>query len=587
MQSGVEAWVDSQFNAPSAYDSDADAHLTHLQRTQAIAAAMDNTITWVQTHEGAQVFNVEASGNVQHYQMSSWWENALAGQPDNPAHGADQLRQRVAYALSQIVVTSSSEKPLNARGESLAHYYDILARNAFGNYRDLLREVTLSPAMGTFLSHRGNSKATADNGPDENFARELMQLFTIGLYQLNIDGSPDRDGNPQSYPDAGDNLLPAYTQQDVEELAKVMTGWSLDNLATFQRIAAKHGNYTVPMKFYPEHHEDEILEGGDGQVTVLGQTINLAAIDHDGNPSGLDAALDVIFNHPNVGPFIATNLIHRLVTSNPSSAYVARVAQAFNDNGAGERGDLKAVVRAILLDPEARGDYSTDPGYGKVREPLLALTQLLRNFSTEPVNGWRGYDNRTVNSVYWFSEVDKVLDQGPLRSNSVFNFYSEDYVPSDTYFASERLIAPEMQIQADQQLLGYNNLVADLLAGPDISVTSGLNHRMFLQLNLERELKLFEQAMDGDQNGDFSNFDTNLEPAVDALLDHLDTVMLANRMTAEFRAALKHYLLNGFGVSDAYKDTVNSADPDVARAEQIIKDAIHMIATSSSYMILK
>jgi hypothetical protein len=421
----------------------------------------------------------------------------------------------------------------------------------------------------------------------------------LNLSELNLDGSPNRDGNSNSYPDPGTNLVPTYTQNDIEELAKVMTGWDLANNSWFGRQNSKDGDYTRPMVFHPEHHEDESAAGGDGSVTVLGQTF---ALNSGSDQSGLDSALDILFNHPNVAPYVSKHLIQRLVTSNPSSAYLARVARIFNNNGNGVKGDLKAVVRAILLDPEARDErYLIDPSYGKVKEPILAVTQLLRAVHVSPLNGWNSEGGVAMNGVYWYRAPQTRLRQGPLRSQSVFNFYSPDYIPRDELFFNNNLVAPELQIQTDQMLIEYNNLVFSLLNTleknriihladktlEEFGSSFNANTEKILLTNFDTELALFELALENDSNKDFSSIndtsvdsegDTPKANAIDALLNHLDLLLLGEQMSSEYRSALKHYLMTSAGT--------NPSSP-FAEAQALIRDAITMIVTSSSYMIQK
>lgn len=598
VQKGLDAWLEAQLNAASAYDSVSDGHQTHLERTIAIARAAEPSTNW----DGVSgVFNKEvADFQADDYQMAAWWENAIGLHPTNTFHGKDQLRQRVAYALSQLLVTSNSEPPLNRRGEGLAFYYDILARNALGNYRELLDEVARSPAMGIYLSHQGNRKADPVKGtrPDENFAREILQLFSVGLYRLNVDGSPDRDNNPATYPDAGTNLVETYTQQDIEELAKVMTGWDLVDNSKYGKNGNTQGDYTQFMEFTAIEHEDEAAAGGDGRVTVLGTEFALNA---GADGSGLDAALDVLFAHPNVGPYVSRHLIMRLVTSNPSSAYIARVASVFNDNGSGVRGDLKAVVKTILTDEEARGDaYKNTPSFGKAKEPLLAWAQLLRAFEALPLDGWIAQDNTTtVNGVYWFKSPQSYFQQAAMRSPSVFNFYNPDFIPSDDYFASNKLVSPELQIQTDQRLVDFSNRVYSqvhtyekqkilLQNGEDLATFGGkakFGNVMNIIIDFDAQMKVFEQALDGDTNGDFANMEATdtdgvrfKDKAVDALLIHLDELLLGKTMTTEYRAALKHYAMNASGARNSN---------DVLEARNIIRDIVRAIVTSSSFMIQK
>jgi hypothetical protein len=353
------------------------------------------------------------------------------------------------------------------------------------------------------------------------------------------------------------------------------------------------------MVFHPEQHEDESATNGDGNVTVLGQTF---ALDSGSDRSGLDTALDLLFNHPNVAPHVSRHLIQRLVTSNPSSAYLARIARVFNDNGNGVKGDLGAVVRAILLDPEARNEsHLIDPSFGKAKEPLLAITQLLRAVHVSPLNGWTSQGGETMNGVYWYNEPQKRLGQGPLRSPSVFNFYSPNHIPRNSHFINDDLVAPEFQIYTDQMLINYNNLVFRLLDSfeknhnlrlarktmDEFRASFNQNSGKILLTNLDTELTIFEQALEGDSNRNFKAIDdkttdregdTPKANAVDALLDHLDLLLLGGNMTPEFRSAMKHYLVTSAAT--------NHPEP-VREAIYLIRDAVAMIATSSSYMIQK
>lgn len=597
MKDGAENWVDEQLAKNSAYDNTQDLHQTHLERAIQIALAAEPNTEWTEDN----IFNqTAAASSMNDYQMATWWENAL-GHPLNSDHGGDQLRQRVAYALSQLLVVSHTESPLDQRGEGLAFYYDIMARNAFGNYRTLLGEMARSPAMGIFLSHQGNRKADlkAATRPDENFARELIQLFSIGLYELNLDGSPNRDSNPDTYPDEGSNVVPTYTQEDVSEMAKVMTGWDLVGNSRYGGRGSTQGNYTTFMEFTPAEHEDEVAEGGNGYVTVMGKSF---ALNSGTDGSGLDSALDILFQHPNIGPFVSRHLIMRLVTSNPSPAYIARVAAVFNNNGSGVKGDLKSVVRVILLDEEARSAVKLqDPAFGKAKEPILALTQFLRAFQAQPLDGWKGRDNTTsTNGVYWYRMPQNHFGQGPLRSSSVFNFYSPDFVPSDPYFGEHQLVAPELQIQTDQILVELNNRVFNIINSYEKNRIETVNGKTLTEfatgkgywsgelflINFDKELDVYEQALDGDSNKDFSNMElvnpaTGLrykEQAINALLEHLNQLLLGGTMTAEYRAGLKLYLMNGTGSrhsNNFYEAWIN------------VKDAVRIIVTSSSFMVQK
>jgi len=340
-----------------------------------------------------------------------WFRNVL--------NGDDQLRQRVAFALSEILVVSHLGA-LNDAPYALADYYDVLTRNAFGNYRQLMEEVSLHSAMGVYLSMLGNEKPNPalNIRPDENYARELMQLFSIGLVKLNNDGSVKLDAQNQP--------IPTYSQEIIEGFAHVFTGWNYAGFVDFQNAFPTIANQTIPMQLYPNFHDtgEKILL--NGVVLPAGQT----------GEQDLSDALDNIFNHPNAGPFISIRLIQRLVTSNPSPGYVDRVATVFNDNGSGARGDLGAVVRAILMDNEARPDMPMELD-GKIKEPIIRLTQL-----------WRAYDATSRSSRYPIIYAYVVFGQGPLQSPSVFNFFSPFYAPPGE-IRDNNLVAPELEIATE------------------------------------------------------------------------------------------------------------------------------------------
>ncbi len=386
---------------------------------------------------------------------TKWFENAVNGQ--------DQLRLRVAFALSQILVVSEVG-PLWRQPLSVAAYNDTLVQHAFGNFRELLEDVTLHPAMGVYLSALGNQKPdpVLNIRSDENYARELMQLFSIGLVQLNTDGTEklDSDGVP----------IPTYDQSTIENFARVFTGWHYAGAAQFSAATRTNENQVVPMQAYPEQHDT------DAKTLLSYPGVVKPAL-----PAGQSAeqdladALDNVFNHPNVGPFIAGQLIKRLVTSNPSPAYVARVAATFNDDGNGERGNLAAVVRAILLDAEARAEPASDTE-GKLKEPLLRLTHL-----------WRAYDAAAANGEFKFDEVADVLGEGPLLSPSVFNFFSPSFAPVGEV-ADRGLVAPEAEIITEHRASTAANFFYDQVFLRN-STVSGLGARVIV-LNIDEEVGL-------------------------------------------------------------------------------------------------
>jgi uncharacterized protein (DUF1800 family) len=352
----------------------------------------------------------------------------------NFASSPDPLRQRMVFALSQILVVSIEGIGGSWAGWGVAYYLDLLDQHAFGNFRALLEDVTLSPAMGIYLSMRGSRKADASGRqPDENYAREIMQLFTIGLVELEADGTPRRVGGAPAE---------TYGEADVSGLARVFTGWDYGSGSSDgpERLVK-------PLVNVASRHEA-------GAKTFLGTTVpaNTSAVD------SLRLALDHLFNHANVGPFIGKQLIQRLVTSNPSAAYVGRVSAVFNDNGAGVRGDLKAVLRAILTDPEARNTSAAlaDAHGGKLREPALRFAAWARACNVGSASGqWR---------LGNLSDPATRLGQSPMHSASVFNFYRPGYVPPNTAIATAGKVAPEFQITTESSVAGYLNFMQSSIA---------------------------------------------------------------------------------------------------------------------------
>lgn len=345
----------------------------------------------------------------------------------------DVLRQRVVLALSEIFVVSVRNMPVPWGQLLCVAYWETLEANCFGSFRTLIERVALSPAMGVYLSMRGSCKEDGSGRrPDENFARELLQLFTIGLVQLNIDGSPKLDAKGQT--------IETYNMADITGLARVFTGWDFDG------FDGSTPDYTRrPMVFDQTRHStlDKAFLG----VTIPGATPGQQAFTQ---------ALDTICAHPNVGPFIARQLIQRLTSSNPSGDYIARVARVFNDNGAGVRGDMQAVIRAVLMDGEARLRLSPlpDDEMGKLREPIVRFLQWARVVKLQSSDGlWNVGD---------LSSPER-LGQSPLRAPSVFNFFRPGYVPLNTSMAQQGLVAPEFQITDESSVIGYANFLFGIL----------------------------------------------------------------------------------------------------------------------------
>ena len=438
-------------------------------------------------------------------QVNQWWRIAIEAD--------DQLRQRVAFALSEILVVSSRQNGLGAEQEGLANYYDILVRNAFGNYRTLLEEVALNPIMGEYLSMKGNQKPDPARNirPDENFARELLQLFTIGLEELNPDGTPKL--GPDGVP------LPTYDQETVEAFAHVFTGWHFDDVDDFRW--AKREDYLSPMVAYPEFHDD-------GPKTLLGGVTLPAG---QGAEADLAAALDNVFAHPNVAPFVSKQLIQRLVTSNPSPGYVADVAAVFASNSAGERGSLASTVKAILMHREAREGHLAAPDtFGKLKEPLLRVTQL-----------WRAFEPRRIDGAFNYAWASNELAQAPLASRTVFNFFRPDFAQPGP-IADAGLLSPEFEILDETSIV---TLTGRLLA------SSIWNHGARAEVN--------PQSISIDIDREIA-----LEPDPEALLDHLDLLLLGGRMTEALRAEARELMASRRGDQAALR----------------VAEAIFLIATS-------
>ena len=409
------AWFEEQFAKPQTL------HRITMNQATADAAAVGQEVSEV------NFFN-------------SWWSQALGAD--------DQLRQRAAFALSEIFVISFSNATLQQQPRGVASYYDMLGEKSFGNFRDLLEGVTYHPMMGVFLSHLKNQKEDPATGrvPDLNFAREITQLFSIGQYKLNLDGTtvPGRNGQPAL----------AYSPADLEGLSQVFTGLSwYAGPALTDRTSARFfgGNANVerdwrPMQDYNEYTPNTSFHSISAKtfwgVTIAPQTIPDTVGD-------VKVALDTLFHNPNVGPFIGKQLIQRLVSSNPSPAYVARVAAAFDNNGSGVRGDMKAVWKAILLDPEARA-VGTSSSSGKLREPVLRLSHMLRAFNATSRSG-------RFTGIGLTDDPATRLNQTPMFAPSVFNFFRPGYVPSGQGLAQAGLVVPEMQITHELSVAGYMN----------------------------------------------------------------------------------------------------------------------------------
>ena len=510
-EESYSVWLDEQFNTPK--DTGVYQHMLYIIEAAAAGIAANggdpNTLNpWI------------------YYWHFAWWQYTMTS--------PDELRARVGMALSEIFVVS--ELPdLKDAAMGLASYYEMLLDHSFGNFRDLIEAITFHPSMGVYLTHVNNPKSdtSANQFPDENYAREIMQLFTIGLYELNIDGTRRLDAQGKA--------IPTYDIDDISEFAKIYTGLSWGDTTEFGLIASDDTSYTVPMQMYNSWHEP-------GEKHLLnGYTVP------DRNPvdglADIDDALDNLFVHPNVGPFIGRLLIQRMVTSNPSPAYIQRVAEAFNSNGQGIRGDMKAVIRAILLDPEARDCGMKGPYKGMLREPLLRLTHVMRAFNAFSDTG-----------VYRHTMDDfkDQMFQRPLASPSVFNFFQPDYTPIGA-IDSAGLVAPEFQITNAVSISGYSNQLYEwvieennIMEYRDI-YENEYNNDKYVRLDLTDEMALEEIT------------------EIDELLERLNLLLMHGQMSNFTREAIRETLSDIPESDSAYR----------------VRQAIYLVMFSPDYLIIR
>tara|TARA_R110001592_G_scaffold363248_5_gene682293 strand:- start:34298 stop:36082 length:1785 start_codon:yes stop_codon:yes gene_type:complete len=425
----------------------------------------------------------------------SFWKKAITAD--------DQLRQRMAFALSQILVISD-QSVLDIVPQTVAAYMDVLTEGAFGNFRDLIENVTYSPAMAGYLTYLRNQKADPDSGrvPDENYARELLQLFTLGLIELNPDGTPTQgpDGGP----------IELFDNSDITGLAKVFTGLSFSG-AGFNTpiLEIPYESFYQPLSMFNAYHSFE-------EKSFLGTTIPADT----GGIQTIERALNTIFAHPNVGPFLARQLIQRFVTSAPSAEYVGRVAATFNTGsytlpagetvGSGKRGDLGATLAAILFDTDARGKNSqTNPEFGKLREPIIRFTHWARAFE---VNSADPSNERLLRDT----GSSEILGQHPYRSPSVFNFYRPGYIAPGTETGAAGLTAPEMQIANASTVMGYPNFLTVFTLGVSPQVDPGAARAFKASYTAEMAVAANPQA----------------------LLDHLDLLLTHGTLSDDTRARI-------------------------------------------------
>lgn len=564
-----------------------DADIAHLRQVRYSAWLNEQFTAAPTSHLGYYnwVANTLNEGVGSTTTREAWFLGALGG-PDpqnNLIVHNDQLRQRVAFALSEIFVVSDQNTLIAQFPNGSAYYYDLLVNNAFGNYRTLLEQVSLSPTMGVYLNMQANRRANLSQNihPDENYAREINQLFSIGLVKLNADGTPQLSaGQP----------IPTYNQAVVTNFAHVFTGWNWFDCApgNFTGCGPDYTNGTnfqTPMAAFAAFHDngtDPANDFSNKQLLSYPGAVNGGVLADGGTPqSDLAFALNNIFNHPNVGPFIGKQLIQRLVTSNPSPQYVARVTGVFNDDDtpAHVRGNLKAVVQAILLDPEARyGQWRQPESFGKLREPLLRLTHFWRamgarhhcgnnytagattyHYANQPYR-YAGYVTAwgTADSIYGSG-----VGQAPLNSATVFNFFRPSYLPPGE-MTMAGLLGPEFQINTDTLIVNSTNSTAGKSWAFDLSSACDPNDDIG-EVKINRAQ---DAALAGSANGGPA------DPA-DRLVDAYNLRFMSGQMSPFMRQTLLS-VLNPIGSADG-----------TDWKQQRINRALLLIQTSAEYMIQK
>lgn len=528
---GLRTWLAGQFDATTAYPSLINPYPNQpLKPTNAPADCDGDQVT---------VPDVPPTcfrDTYTMYQPQTWFFREAF-------YSDAQLRHRVAWALAQIWVTSGVDVQ---QGRHMVEYHKILSNNAFGNYRNLMKQMTLNATMGQYLDMAISTK----NNPNENYAREIMQLFSVGLFMLNPDGTVQTDGN---------GAIPTYDQNVVNNLTKVLTGWSFCNtVASCPNLVAGTVNYIDPLLLNRNNHDltAKTLLSYPGSTTT-----NIAActgctgtaIDTYANNS-LEQAMDNIFNHPNLGPFVSKIMIQHMITSDPTPAYVQRVAAVFNNNGNGVRGDMKAVVKAILLDPEARGDFKTDPNYGKLREPVQLTTNFARAMGVRSADGLSQTDGYLTGRSEYTG-----MGQTPFMSPTVFNFFPPDYVIPGT-----ATVGPEFAIMTTGTTVQRSNFI----------------NRMVLPGGLGSTTVPIAVSSPNSPNGlsfDFSDLQAlaAADPTSGLLLDELNRRMLHSTMSSQMKTTIQ----------TAVNAITMSGTPTSTQTLSRVQQAVYLVATSSQYQV--
>ncbi|MEQ1606165.1 MAG: DUF1800 family protein [Pyrinomonadaceae bacterium] len=562
---GIRSWINEQFAAQ--YPSAANPFPSNaLQPISQQSNCNDND-----TDGTVNLYPNCGRDTYTQYQPQTWFMREAL-------YGDNQLKHRVNWALSQIWVTSGNDIQ---QGRHMVEWWKIINKHSFGNYRNLMKEMTLSPTMGDYLSMSQSTRLA----PNENYAREIMQLFTVGLFLLNPDGTVQLD--------AQNNPIPSYTQDTINNLTRVMTGWSFCTALTAacpNYVSTTTFDYIDPLLVNPNVTTGANNRHDIGAKTLLvypgSTTSNVAACPTTGAgacglicnagvnctlvapttnaqalagvqayaSTTLEQALDNIFNHPNVGPFVSKIMIQHLVTSDPTPAYVGRVAAKFNDNGSGVRGDMKAVIKAILLDPEARGDVKTDPNYGKLREPVSFATNFLRALNARGAAGTGQFDG-FITGRGEFNGMAQI----PFMSPTVFNYFPPGYgVPGTT------LIGQEFAI---------------MNTGTSIQRANFMN-RMIMPGGLGSTTVPIAVAVPNSPTGlslDFADLQAlvTADTTSSQLLDELNRRMLHGTMTAQ----------NKTTIQTAVNSVTLSPTPTAAQILSRVQQAVYLVATSSQYQV--
>jgi uncharacterized protein (DUF1800 family) len=540
---GIPAYINEQFNtAPQFVDSSTDPKF-------ALSSDYPFSPSYPQFYPGAPAPACDANCTRDFYTLYPLQKQFMLNALTQP----DQLRQRAGFAFHKFIVVGGQQLN-NNQPFWFAPYLQTIDRNSFGNFRQMLFEVTLNPGMGEYLNMRGNSVISLANPtPNENYAREIMQLFSIGVDALNQDGTPVLD--------AQGNRVPTYDQTSITNLARVFTGWDLDaNKVSPVDGTSTSANYQDPMvpnvnrNRYDTNQKTLLVDirspnpvviPACGSPCTTGTSAQQLAADQAYAVTSLNSAIDNLFFHPNTGPYVCIQMIHQLVTSNPSPAYVGRCAAAFANNGSGVRGDMKAVFTTILLDPEARGDVKTDPNYGHLREPVLLMTHLLRAFNATDASKTDGV--LVSNSPSNFSNN---LGQNVFNPPTVFSYF-----PADFNLPGTNLFAPEFGILDTSSSYARANFMNTLFVangGNGIPV-SGTNRPQGTQISF----------------ASFQALSTTPQQLVDALNARLMHGTMSTQMNASIVAAVT-------AITNANATT---------QALQRTQTAIYLVASSSQYQV--